>query len=101
MWDEANAAAVESAKAGAEAAKGAAEATENDVDMDSHGRRRQSPTRSPGPYLKPDNHEKMNGASQPRGLASHNAPLTLLRHKGGWGIPLDVGLSLSPPSWSL
>jgi len=37
MWDEANAAAVESAKAGAEAAKGAAEATENDVDMDTEG----------------------------------------------------------------
>ena len=34
MWDEANAAAVESAKAGAEAAKGAAEATENSMDMD-------------------------------------------------------------------
>ena len=34
MWDEANAAAVESAKAGAEAAKGAAEATEDDVEMD-------------------------------------------------------------------
>ena len=44
---------------------------------------------------------KTNGASQPRGLASHNAPLTLLRHKGGWGIPLDVGLSLPPPSMSL
>ena len=28
------------------------------------------------------------------------APLILLRFKGGWGVPLDLGLVLPPPSLS-